>query len=103
MRPQVLLAIALVVLVASARAQDPVVSEEPSILDVMQDYVHQATKTAQDALTSVQKFQVAEQARGWMSTHFSTLHDYWSTIASTVTGFWEPSAKVEPTPPSEVV
>lgn len=39
------------------------VSEEPSILDVMQDYVHQATKTAQDALTSVQKFQVAEQAR----------------------------------------
>ncbi|XP_027713277.1 apolipoprotein C-III [Vombatus ursinus] len=72
--------------------------EEETILNRVQDYVQQAAKQAQEALTTVQESQVARQAKGWVTDGFSSLQDYWSTWTDKLSGLWEKAdaAVVEP-------
>ncbi|XP_020845361.1 apolipoprotein C-III [Phascolarctos cinereus] len=74
--------------------------EEETILNRVHDYVQQAAKQAQDALTTMQESQMAQQAKGWVTDGFSSLRDYWSAWADKFSGLWEKAdeAVVEPPP-----
>ncbi|KAL6036508.1 hypothetical protein STEG23_003896 [Scotinomys teguina] len=60
MQPRTLLIVGLLALLASARANE---GEGSLLLGSVQGYMEQAAKKVQDALTSVQKSEMAVQAR----------------------------------------
>ncbi|XP_070282202.1 apolipoprotein C-III [Myotis yumanensis] len=90
MQPRALLVAALLVLLASARAQE---ADEASLLGRMQDYVQQA----HDALTSsVKDLPTAEQAKEWMVDGFNSLKKYWNTITGPFSNMWPLSPGAAP-------
>nr|XP_004666470.1 apolipoprotein C-III [Jaculus jaculus] len=95
MQPRVLLVVAFLTLLASARAD---VTGRPLLLGSMQGYMEQAARTVQDALTSVQKSDMAQQAKGWMDGRFDSLMDYWSSLTGKLSGLWDSRPEVQPTP-----
>lgn len=98
MQPRTLLIVALLALLASARANE---GEGSLLLGSVQGYMEQAAKKVQDALTSVQKSEMAVQARGWMDGGFSSLKGYWSKFTDKFSGLWESTPESQPTPATE--
>ncbi|XP_068936263.1 apolipoprotein C-III [Petaurus breviceps papuanus] len=84
MQRRVFFAVVFLTLLVFAYAQD-----EETILNRVQDYVQQAARQAQDALTTVQESQVAKQAKDWVTDSFSSLHGYWSTWTDKLSGLWD--------------
>lgn len=98
MQPRTLLTVALLALLASARAEEV---EGSLLLGSVQGYMEQASKTVQDALSSVQESDIAVVARGWMDNHFRSLKGYWSKFTDKFTGFWDSNPEDQPTPAIE--
>ncbi|XP_021027251.1 apolipoprotein C-III isoform X2 [Mus caroli] len=98
MQPRTLLTVALLALLASARAEEV---EGSLLLGSVQGYMEQASKTVQDALSSVQESDIAVVARGWMDNPFGSLKGYWSKFTDKFTGFWDSNPEYQPTPAIE--
>nr|P06759.2 RecName: Full=Apolipoprotein C-III; Short=Apo-CIII; Short=ApoC-III; AltName: Full=Apolipoprotein C3; Flags: Precursor [Rattus norvegicus]AAA40746.1 preapolipoprotein C-III [Rattus norvegicus] len=98
MQPRMLLIVALVALLASARADE---GEGSLLLGSMQGYMEQASKTVQDALSSMQESDIAVVAsRGWMDNRFKSLKGYWSKFTDKFTGLWESGPEDQLTTPT---
>ncbi|XP_036180132.1 apolipoprotein C-III [Myotis myotis] len=93
MQPRALLVAALLVLLASARAQE---ADKAFLLGFMEGYMEQAQK----ALSSVKDLPVTQKASVWMEEGFNSLKDYWSTLTSPLSNFWPlaPGAAPSTTP-----
>lgn len=98
MQPRTLITVALLALLASARAEEV---EGSLLLGSVQGYVEQASKTVQDALSNVQESDIAVVARDWMDNRFRSLKGYWSTLTDKLTGFWDSIPETQPTPAIE--
>ncbi|CAO2635232.1 Apolipoprotein C-III [Lemmus lemmus] len=99
MQPRMLLIVALLALLVSARADEV---EGSLLLGSVQGYMEQAAKKVQDALTSVQESEMAVQAsRGWMDGGLSSLKDYWSTFTDKFSSLWDSTLKAQPIPAAE--
>ncbi|XP_015417970.1 PREDICTED: apolipoprotein C-III [Myotis davidii] len=81
MQPRALLLAALLVLLASARAQE---ADDSSLLDFMKGYMQEA----QEALTSVKDLLAIENGSNWMEQRFYSLTGFWSTLTNHLSSFW---------------
>ncbi|XP_021063780.1 apolipoprotein C-III [Mus pahari] len=98
MQPRTLLTVALLALLASARAEE---EDGSLLLGSVQGYMEQASRTVQDALSSVHESDLAVVARGWMDNRFRSLKGYWSKFTDKFTSFWDSTPVDQPIPAIE--